>query len=338
MGSPGFDVRKDYYRILGVSPDQTDFKTAFFKLAKACHPDKGGDPERFKEVREAYEVLTDPDLKEAYDRARLLSGFASSGGTSSAPPPRRPRQQPHASASTKHRPRPSASTKPRPASGNASPKPKPKPSKYSYYESEDESDDTQEASDSDSAIPQSSLPPDFRQRKPAPYGSTPQQHKQSQRPQRPKAAPRQTMPSHDTPPHKDPDDCVFSDYYLPSYRETPFLQRLRANYDNARHAWRNAADEVLDAKHTMDHCLMGSYAALLDWERKEAIASDLRRKKWVAERVKNGHVRRARELKRRRKAAEAKVSSTDQYEKRAGAKRKREAEAGFGMGEDGGFW
>lgn len=338
MDGPRFDVRKDYYGILGVPPDQTDFKTAFFKHAKASHPDKGGDAERFKEVREAYEVLTDPTRKEAYDKARLLSGFASSVGASSVPPPPRPRQQPRASASTKPRSRPSASTKPRPASGNASYKPKPRPNRYSYYESEDESNDTQEASDSDSAIPQSSLPPEFRQRKPAPYGSAPQQHKQSQRPRQPKPIPRQTMPSYEAPPHKEPDDCVFSDYYFPSYSETPFLQRVRANYDNAWQAWRDAANNVLDARHTMDHCLVGSYAALLDWERKEAIASELRRKKWVAGRVKNGHVRRARELKKRRKAAEAKVRSSDQYGKRAGAKRQREAEAGFGMGEESGFF
>ena len=333
MVGPGFDVRKNYHRILGVSADQCDFKGAFFKHAKQTHPDKGGHAERFKEIREAYEVLTDPGLREAYNAARLRSAFASS-----APPPPPPRQRERAFASTKPRPSPSKSshkTKPQPASGKSSHQNKPKPSTYSYYESEDDSNDDQGPSDDDTAIPQSSLPPEFRQRKPAPYSSSaPKQPKQSQRSKHFKADPHETKASTKIPPLKSPESCVFSDYYTPDFRETSFLQRLRADYRTAWRSWRDAADEALDAKHTMEHCLVDSWTALLDWERKEAAASELQRKKWAAERVKKAHMRRAKVLKARKRAAEAKVRSADQYTKRAGARREREARARFGMGSE----
>lgn len=59
----------DYYDILGVSRDATpdDIKKAYRKLAMKEHPDKGGDPERFKKISEAYEILSDDQKRSQYD-------------------------------------------------------------------------------------------------------------------------------------------------------------------------------------------------------------------------------------------------------------------------------
>jgi len=65
---------RDYYSILGVSRDATpeEIKRAYRRLAKKYHPDHNrGDPEaeeRFKEITEAYEVLSDPEKRKHYDR------------------------------------------------------------------------------------------------------------------------------------------------------------------------------------------------------------------------------------------------------------------------------
>jgi curved DNA-binding protein len=65
---------KDYYQVLGVSRDANEkkIKGAFRKLARKCHPDiNPGDPdceERFKEINEAYEVLSDPEKRAKYDQ------------------------------------------------------------------------------------------------------------------------------------------------------------------------------------------------------------------------------------------------------------------------------
>ncbi len=70
---------KDYYKILGVSKsaDQDEIKKAFRKLARQHHPDANkGDKkseETFKEINEAYEVLSDPEKRKMYDR--LCSNF-----------------------------------------------------------------------------------------------------------------------------------------------------------------------------------------------------------------------------------------------------------------------
>lgn len=64
---------KDYYEILGVSKDadEKEIKSAYRKLAKKYHPDlhQGDDAaaEKFKEVSEAYEVLSDKDKRKKYD-------------------------------------------------------------------------------------------------------------------------------------------------------------------------------------------------------------------------------------------------------------------------------
>ena len=75
--------KKDYYETLGVDRDASkeDIKKAFRKLAHKYHPDKaGGDEARFKEVSEAYSVLSDDKKKEEYDSYGKTFGEGGFGG------------------------------------------------------------------------------------------------------------------------------------------------------------------------------------------------------------------------------------------------------------------
>ena len=77
---------KDYYEILGVSPDasQKEIQKAFQNKARKLHPDVSDDPdaeEKFKEVSEAYAVLSDEEKRAQYDAMRS-NPYASAGGNS----------------------------------------------------------------------------------------------------------------------------------------------------------------------------------------------------------------------------------------------------------------
>ena len=67
-------AKRDYYEVLGVSKDasEAEIKSAYRKKAKECHPDlhpndKNAE-ERFKELNEANEVLSDPEKRKRYDQ------------------------------------------------------------------------------------------------------------------------------------------------------------------------------------------------------------------------------------------------------------------------------
>jgi curved DNA-binding protein CbpA len=79
---------KDYYAMLSISehstPDQ--IKIAWREAAKKLHPDRGGDPAVFSELSEAYDVLSNPNKKAAYDLAfRAISSLRCQCGRAKLP-------------------------------------------------------------------------------------------------------------------------------------------------------------------------------------------------------------------------------------------------------------
>lgn len=81
-------MAKDYYNVLGVDRKATkeDIKKAFRKLAHKYHPDKGGtDESKFKEITEAYSVLSDDKKRREYDAyGQAFAGGAPRGGQAGA--------------------------------------------------------------------------------------------------------------------------------------------------------------------------------------------------------------------------------------------------------------
>lgn len=69
----------DFYSTLGVAKTATqdEIKKAYRKLANKHHPDKGGDEEKFKSIKEAYETLSDENKRAAYDNPSHYGGDAS---------------------------------------------------------------------------------------------------------------------------------------------------------------------------------------------------------------------------------------------------------------------
>lgn len=78
-------MAQNYYDLLGVekSASQDEIKKAFRKLAHQHHPDKsGGDEAKFKEINEAYSILSDPEKRSQYDRfGRTAHGAGSGSGS-----------------------------------------------------------------------------------------------------------------------------------------------------------------------------------------------------------------------------------------------------------------
>ncbi len=78
-------AKRDYYEVLGVSKTATadDIKAAYRKKAKECHPDLHPNDktaeERFKELNEANEVLSDPDKRARYDQFGFNDPMAGAG-------------------------------------------------------------------------------------------------------------------------------------------------------------------------------------------------------------------------------------------------------------------
>ena len=75
-------MAKDYYEALGLSrnANEHDIKRAYRKMAHEHHPDKGGSSDKFKEINQAYEILSDPQKRQQYDQFGTAYEGAPGGG------------------------------------------------------------------------------------------------------------------------------------------------------------------------------------------------------------------------------------------------------------------
>src|SRR5437879_13581039 len=79
-------ARSDYYKILGVGKNASDeeIKKAYRKLARQYHPDRNagdkGAEERFKQISQAHDILSDAEKRKAYDRGTGPFGLGVPGG------------------------------------------------------------------------------------------------------------------------------------------------------------------------------------------------------------------------------------------------------------------
>ena len=93
-------TKKNYYRILGVSPKatQAQIKNAFYKLSLKHHPDKHKGSEeshdRFQEISEAYNVLGNYEERKMYDRELVVDGQLSADQAHAYHPPASPSKPP----------------------------------------------------------------------------------------------------------------------------------------------------------------------------------------------------------------------------------------------------
>eukprot|EP00747_Dinoflagellata_sp_TGD_P163541 gnl/TRDRNA2_/TRDRNA2_182312_c0_seq1.p1 gnl/TRDRNA2_/TRDRNA2_182312_c0~~gnl/TRDRNA2_/TRDRNA2_182312_c0_seq1.p1 ORF type:complete len:572 (-),score=156.09 gnl/TRDRNA2_/TRDRNA2_182312_c0_seq1:20-1735(-) len=67
-------ISEDLYKILELedNAEASAIKSKFRRMSITHHPDKGGDPKRFEQIRESYEVLSDPELRKYYDLGGML--------------------------------------------------------------------------------------------------------------------------------------------------------------------------------------------------------------------------------------------------------------------------
>lgn len=74
--------KRDYYEVLGIGKDASadEIKKAYRREAVKHHPDQGGDEEKFKELNEAHEVLSNPEKKQRYDQFGHAGVGGSAGG------------------------------------------------------------------------------------------------------------------------------------------------------------------------------------------------------------------------------------------------------------------
>lgn len=79
--------KTDLYKVLGIerSADSSEIKKAYFNLARIHHPDKGGNPETFKEIQRAYEVLSNSKHRQIYDMTGQIPGESGEAEVGSAP-------------------------------------------------------------------------------------------------------------------------------------------------------------------------------------------------------------------------------------------------------------